>query len=396
MRPTHLLKALLTAALLPLSMGAAQAQFSPVITVNDSAITGYELDQRARLLTLFNTPGDVQTIAREQLIEERLKQEELDRRGVSLAPEGLAIEIDAFATRANLTGEQFVQLLAQNGVAQGTLEAFIEIGVTWRDYIRQRYAGQAQVTDADLAQAGGQPVPGADALELLLTEIIIAAPPPQAAEANAIAAQIAQVTSQAAFEAAARQYSALPSRDVGGRLEWLPLSNFPAGLQGLLAGLAVNEVTAPIPIPNGVALFQLRGIREVPQAQAAPTAIDYATYAVGGDRAAAQGVANRIDTCDDLYGVARGQPAAVLARETVAPDQIPQDIALELAKLDANETSVGISRGNTTLLVMMCARTYGDAAADPEALRTQLQAQRLSGFADALLADLRAQATIRP
>lgn len=392
------LTALLTALLLPLGAphAMAQGQFSPVITVNDAAITGYELDQRQRLLTLFRTPGDVAQLAREQLIEESLKQQELDRRGVTLPPESLASEVEAFALRGGLSTEEFLQVLNRGGVAPTTLEQFVRVGVTWRDYIRQRYGAQAQITDAEVERAANQQSGSADALEVLLTEIIIPAPPPRAAEANAIAEQISQSRSQAEFEAAARRYSALPSRSNGGRLGWLPLSNYPPALQGLISGLAVGEVTPPIPIPNGVALFQSRGIREVRQPRAQPTSVDYATYAVGGDAAAAQAVALRLDTCDDLYGVAKGQPEGVLTRQTVPPAQIPQDVALQLARLDRNETSVGLRQGNATILVMMCGRTYGDAAADPEALRGQLQSQRLEGFANALLADLRAAATIRP
>ena len=40
---------------LPVS-AAAQGLFAPAITVNDQVITGYELDQRARMLTLLNWP----------------------------------------------------------------------------------------------------------------------------------------------------------------------------------------------------------------------------------------------------------------------------------------------------------------------------------------------------
>ena len=57
----------------------AQDLFSPVIVVNDRAVTGFELDQRQRLLQLFGTPGDLSREARTQLVEDRLKQQELDR-----------------------------------------------------------------------------------------------------------------------------------------------------------------------------------------------------------------------------------------------------------------------------------------------------------------------------
>lgn len=391
------LTALLTALMLPVLplTATAQGQFSPVITVNDSAITAYDLDQRQRLLTLFRTPGDLNALARQQLIEERLKQQEMDRAGIRITDEQLATEVEAFAGRANLSLDQFLGILSQNGVAAATLEQFVKVGVTWRDFIRMRYAPRAQVSDQDIARALGLSNGNADALEVLLTEIIIPAPPPRAAQANAIAEQISQTRSQAAFEAAARQYSALPSRVDGGRLGWLPLSNYPPALQGLIAGLGVGEVTPPIPIPNGVALFQSRGIREVPQARATPSTVDYATMAFA-DVATAQAARVRVDTCNDLYGLARGLPADVLTRDTVPPAQIPQGIALELAKLDMDETSVTTTAGGNAMLVMMCGRTYGDAQTDPEALRAQLQSQRLEQFANALLADLRAAATIRP
>ena len=391
------LTALLTALMLPVLplTATAQGQFSPVITVNDSAITAYDLDQRERLLTLFRTPGDLNALARQQLIEERLKQQEMDRAGIRITDEQLATEVEAFAGRANLSLDQFLGILSQNGVAAATLEQFVKVGVTWRDFIRMRYAPRAQVSDQDIARALGQSNGNADALEVLLTEIIIPAPPPRAAQANAIAEQISQTRSQAAFEAAARQYSALPSRVDGGRLGWLPLSNYPPALQGLIAGLGVGEVTPPIPIPNGVALFQSRGIREVPQARATPSTVDYATMAFA-DVATAQAARVRVDTCNDLYGLARGLPADVLTRDTVPPAQIPQGIALELAKLDMDETSVTTTADGNAMLVMMCGRTYGDAQTDPEALRAQLQSQRLEQFANALLADLRAAATIRP
>jgi peptidyl-prolyl cis-trans isomerase SurA len=392
------LTTLLTALMLPLlaTPAAAQGQFSPAITVNNSAISGYEIDQRAKLLTLFRTPGNAADLARVQLIEERLKQEEMDRAGIRITPEQLQIEVEAFASRADLPLEQFRQILAQNGVAPTTLEQFVKTGVTWRDFIRLRYSARTQVSDMDIARAIGQQASGADALEVLLTEIIIAAPPPRAVQANAIASDIAQTRSQATFEAAARQYSALPSRNIGGRLGWLPLSNYPPALQSLISGLAIGEVTAPIPIPNGVALFQMRGIREVPQASPQPVTVEYATMRFA-EVAAAQTARLSVDTCDDMYALAKGQPAEALFRGTVAPAQIPQGIALELAKLDADEVTVTSTGGGAgAQLVMMCGRTYDDGLTDAESLRSRLQSEQLEQYAQALLAELRAAALIRP
>ena len=401
MRLAHLLTALLLAfTALPAS---AQGQFDPVITVGDSVITSYELDQRRRLLELFRTPGDLDQVAREQLVEDRLKQIAFDRAGLAITPEALAREVEAFAARANLSPDQFGTVLAQNGVAFATLEEFVRIGVTWRDFIRARYGDRVTVTDADIDRAARGAGGNADGIEVLLSEIIIPAPPPRAAEAQAIANRIAQTTSQDQFSAFARQYSALPSRSNGGRLNWLPLSNYPPQLHGLILGLAMNEVTAPIGIPNGVALFQMRGVREVASARPTPSAVDYATYYIAGGLteaglAAARSVELRVDTCDDLYGVARGQSPDALQRQSLAPGAIPQDIALRLADLDPGEVDYTLTRGNgdTLVFLMLCSREGAGGTIDRDAVETQLRSDRLAGYADALLEDLRASTVIRP
>lgn len=392
---------LATGLIAALSFGSAshaqQGQFAPAIIVNDSAITPYEIDQRARLLTLFRTPGAGEALAREQLIEDRLKKERMDRSGLRLTDEGLASAMDDFAGRANLTLAQFTPILQQNGVAIETLRDFVSIGVAWRDFIRTQFAGQARISDAEVDRALGQGGGTSGEIEVLLSEIIIAAPPPRAASALATAQRISQTRSTQTFSAQARQVSALPSRNNGGRLDWLPIGNYPPQLRSVILSLATGEVTEPIQIPNGVALFQMRGVREVRTPTPAPTAIDYAAYYIAGGQAEARALADRVDTCDDLYGIAQGQPAEVLERDSLAPGAIPQDVALELAKLDPGEASYNLTRSNgqTTVFLMLCNRVSAVAeGADREAVRNQLRSQRLAGYADALLADLRATATI--
>lgn len=385
---------LLTLILMLPGAATAQGQFSPVITVNDAAISGFEIDQRRKLLELFRTPGNLDDLAVEQLVEDRLKAQELARQGLQLTDEGLAAAMEDFAGRANLSLDEFTNVLNQNGVDQASLRDFVKVGVSWRDYVRSRFGNQTEVTEADIDAAIGQAATADAGIEVLLSEIIIAAPPPQAAAALATATRISQLTSTAAFEAEARVVSALPSKTNGGRLDWLPISNYPPQIRAVILALAPGQVTAPLPITNGVALFQLRDVREASVPAAPPATIDYAAYVVAS-QADAQAVKNQIDTCDDLYGLAQGQAPEVLDRQTLAPDQIAQDLALELAKLDVDEVSTAVSRGSTTLVLMLCARTPATTdVVDRDAVRNQLRSQRLEGYSNGLLADLKAAATI--
>lgn len=379
----------------------AAAQFAPAIVINDSVVSEFEINQRAAMLEVFRTPGNLQDLAREQLIEDRLKLEALNEAGLRITDEGLRGAMAEFAGRANLELDQFITVLGQSGVSEETFRDFVRVNVSWLDFIRSRFSDRAQISENEIDQALGQSG-GSSGIEVLLTEIIIAAPPPRLATAQATAQRIAQITSTAAFEAEARRVSALPSRARGGRLDWLPITNYPPALRGLLLDLAPGQVTAPIPITNGIALFQMRGVREVTQAAPEPAAIEYAAFYIAGglsDRALneARRIDGRVDTCDDLYGEARGLPEDRLQRDVLPPAQIPQDVAMILATLDAGETNYSLTRANgeTLVFLMMCGRTpvLGEGV-DRETIRNQLRSQRLGTYADALLADLRAAATI--
>ena len=169
-----------------------------------------------------------------------------------------------------------------------------------------------------------------------------------------------------------------------------------------MLGLAPGQVTQPIPIPGAIALFQLRAIEEGKAPATEYSAIEYAAYYIAGGRtpaalATAKKVRNQVDTCDDLYGVAKGQPEEVLERGSKAPGEIPRDIALELAKLDKHEVSTNLTRadGQTLVFLMLCGRTQKIAEdADRDQVLLGLQNRRLASYAQSYLEQLRSEARI--
>lgn len=378
----------------------AQNLFAPVIKVNDAVITGYELEQRTRFLTLLRAPGDPAKLAREQLIDDRLKMSVAKAAGITATPEQVLEGMEEFAARANMNAEQFIRALEGGGVSEQTFRAFAESGLVWREYARARFASRVSVSEAELDRAE-RATAGSD-VRVLLSEIIMVAPPAQAAAVQARAADLSRLEGEAAFASAARKYSASPTRGRGGKLEWMPLTKLPPALRPIILGLAPGQVSAPIPLNGAVALFQMRAIEETGVTQPEYSAIEYAAYYIPGGRspealAKAAKVAARVDTCDDLYGVAKGQPVESLERGAKAPAEIPQDIALELAKLDDGEVSTTLTRANgqTLVFLMLCGRsTELTEGLGREDLSLQLKNRRLAAYAEGFLAELRSAARI--
>jgi peptidyl-prolyl cis-trans isomerase SurA len=392
--------ALLLAPVTGSAPAQAQNLFEAVIKVNDQAITRYEIEQRTRMLQLFRAPGNLPEVAREQLIEDRLKMGAARANGVVLSDEDVQLGIEEFAARANMDGEQMIRALEGAGVGESTLRDFVRVGITWRELNRARFAPRVSVTEDDLERAQAAISGTSSNVRVLLSEIIMPAPPQQALAVQERAARISQVTSEAEFSANARRYSASRTRARGGRMDWVPLSQLPPQLRTIILALAPGEVTDPLPLEGAVALFQLRDIEELDAPAPEYSAIEYAIYYIPGGRseatlAQAQQIEDNTDTCDDLYGVALGQPEEQLERVSLPPSEIPQDIAVALTQLDTGEIST-ISRGNSLGVVMLCGRSAtleGEGPSDQD-LTLFITNRRLDSFANVYLEELKAEARI--
>lgn len=379
----------------------AQGLFAPAAQVGDRVVTAFEVDQRARMLQLFRAPGDPREEALTALVDERLQLAEAARMGLTVPDEELTEGMEEFAGRANLDRAQFVSTLSEAGIDVATFEDFVRAGILWRQVVRTRFGDRADIS-ADEIEREVTGKPPAD-LRFLLSEIILPANNPEAAaEAEARAPQITAIDTFPAFADAARRYSASPSRDQGGTLDWLEAANLPPPIRAAVAGLSPGDVAGPIPLPNALAFFQLRDREEVASEGEVET-LDYAAFYLPGGRgpgtlAEAARIRARVQSCDDLYSVAEGLPPGRLQRETLPPAQVPADVALELAKLDRGEVSTALTRagGETLVVLMLCERSYADPEAeiDREAIRRELVNRRVSRLAENYLAELRANATI--
>jgi len=379
----------------------AQSLFSPVVTVNDSIITEFEIEQRQLFLLLLNAPGATREAVIESLVDERLRMQAVTTAGMQPSQEDIDAGIDEFAARVNLSGEEFLVVLDENGVAKETMESFVSVGVGWRDFIRARFAPRLEITENEIDEALGTGG-GGSRIRVLLSEVIIPAPPERMPEVQELAAQISTAQSEEEFSEYARQYSGTATRDDGGRLPWRALNELPEILRPLLLNLAPGEVTEPIPIPDAVALFQLRGIEETGVLSEGFAAIDFAQFFIPGGRspealAEAERIRTEIDVCNDLYGIAQGRSPEVLVRETLPPADIPTDVALELSKLDPGESSVALTRsgGQTLVFLMLCGRTAAaNEEVDRAAVESALRTARLNQIAESYLDQLKSDARI--
>jgi peptidyl-prolyl cis-trans isomerase SurA len=386
------LAALWSAAPAPAQQGGP---YSPRVSVNDQVVTNYEYDQRLRMLTLFGTQGDVEAEALQGLIDDRLRVFAAEQVGIKVTPEGLEAGMTEFAGRANLSLEEFLAALAQGGVEPESLRDFVEAGLLWREYVRALYAGTITITPAEIDRALAADTRRA-AVRVLLSELVLTAAPGNESQARALANRLRrEVRSEEDFANVARQYSSAPTAGSGGRLDWRALTSMPAEAIEALANLGPGRVSEPVSQPGTVTLYFVRDLQQGTPTEAA-IAVEYARFALppGDPATEAARVRARVDTCDDLYALAKGNPPEQLVRETQNQSQLSGDIAAELARLDDGEGTL-IVRSGVAQYLMLCRRApVEDGTLTRDGVREVLVNRRLGALADGLMEALRSNAII--
>jgi peptidyl-prolyl cis-trans isomerase SurA len=399
MRHLTILALGLALALLPAPPLVAQGLFSPAAVVDGTVITRWQVEERARFLALLRAPGAGYEGARDALIDETIQARAAREAGIEVTPEELEQGLAEFASRGNLSPEQFVEVLTQAGVAAETFRDFVRNGLLWRELIQARFGSRARPSDAqvDRTLARGDARAG---VEVLLSEIALPVTPQNRVEVTALAERLsATLRGEAAFADAARRFSRAPTAPSGGRLDPISLAELAPPVAEQVIALPDGGVSEPVNFGSFIGIFLLRGLREGDVPPPETLTVDYAEVLIPGGRSpealqAAAGLSARADTCGDLYGLMRDQPPERLIRRSVARDALPPDLRQVLATLDPGEVSTLLTAQGTLRLVMLCERVAEASDDERRALGQRLLSGRLEGYAEAYLEELRADARI--
>ena len=288
-------------------MVAAQDLFRPAITVNNTVITQYELIQRREFLKSLRQPGDLATLAHDGLISDRLQLDAAKKMGITVSADDIKAGIAEFAARANLSPDDFLKAVQQEGVDAATVRDFVKAGVVWRAVLRAKFGGKIHITAAevDRAIAGGAASGGVR--RVLLSEIVL----PDDGKSNVadIATRIrAKVKSADDFAFQAKMFSKVGTSGNGGQLGWLDVTALPPAVAGPVSRLKAGEMTSLIRQQGSITIYFLRAVSEGKGDRKGASMVDYAVFVPpsGTDINTLRG---RLIGCDELNKAARGLPA---------------------------------------------------------------------------------------
>ncbi len=379
----------------------AASIYSPIYHVNDSVVTEYELQQRIKMLQSFGTRGDLRQMATDQLIEDRLRSQAAKEAGITTNDEEILGGMEEFAARGNFSTEQLLNYFRQRGVHRETFEDFVSAGILWRNVIGARFASKVNVTDEEVdAQLNVNAISFPKTVNI--AEIILPVAERGAAQTRALADRLSQtLKSSNQFSIAAKKFSKSDTAFRGGAMGWIPLGTLPAQVSSRVSALEPGQVTAPIILGSAIALYQLRGVREAKSAGEQVISVSYLNVIMpntkssqGGQIAAATKLMNSSDTCLDMQANTSKFAENAVTSQSLPSAQVPVRLAVEIAKLDPNESGYYVAENGGINVVMLCNRAKDLPEGAREQIRNALFGQRVGSFGAGYLQELRGDAII--
>ena len=245
---------------------------SIVAIVNGDIISRGDVDNRRRLFALSSgLPTSRDVLDRltpqvtQQLIDERLRLQEIQRRHILITDDEIAKSIGEVEQRNNMTQGTLQRRLAGDGVSLRTLVDQIRVQIGWGRVLHQVLGSQAQISDADVAERArvlkseiGQP-------EYRVSEIFVPIENPTASEQAQKFSDtvIQQLRAGAPFSVAAAQFSQSQTALQGGDLGWVQPNEIDPQVLAILNQMPVGAVSNPVRVPGGISIVTLRAKRAV-------------------------------------------------------------------------------------------------------------------------------------
>jgi peptidyl-prolyl cis-trans isomerase SurA len=390
-----------------------------VAVVNNGVISTADINNRARLFAMSTgIPMSPEVLARlkpqilRQLVDERLRMQEAQRRKVVVSDQQIAAAIRDIEARNGLPPGALRQRLSADGVSQRTLISQIRAQIAWTIVLREQLGDRLEVSDSDIAdlqrlqaQLTGRP-------EYRVAEIFIPIDDPaNTADAQRFAETvIAQLRSGAPFPIVAAQFSQTQAALEGGEVGWVQPNQLDPTVAQLVAEMPVGAISNPVKVPGGFSIVTVQGKREIGRdfgtalsvrqvflPFASPLNPQAPTEAQRQVLEKARSLTTSVRSCEQMEEVAKAnnspRPAdpGEVRLEGVSPPAFRQ----MLANLPIGKPSEPIVSNDGIAIMIICSREQKNMASmSKQEAQRYLVGERVELLSRQVMRDLRRQANI--
>ena len=384
--------------------------------VNGDIITGTDVDQRVALVLAANqgkvSPEEMQQLRLQilrNLIDETLQIQEAKAQELEIKD----AEVDQSYARVAEQNKQSVKAMdayvTKLGSAPGSLKRQIRGELAWQRLLRRNVEPFVNVSEEEVKEAIDRMKAAKGTEEYRIGEIYLSATPESQQLVFENAKKIVdQIRGGGNFASLARVYSEASTKVVGGDLGWIRLSQLPTELASAAATLSPGQLVGPVQIPGGFSIIVLIDKRQVLTANPRDALLSLKQISIdfppntteadatkrAGDFASAM---KNAKGCGNVDAVALEIGAQVVENDQVRARDLPAQLQDSMLSLSLGETTPPFgSIKDGVRVLMLCGRDDPKVDEGPnlEALRRQIEDERVNKRAQAYLRDLRRDAVI--
>ena len=243
-----------------------------VAVVNGDVISQADVEARARLFALSTgLPFNPDVLNRlrpqvtKQLIDERLRLQEEQRRKVVVTDKQIADAINGIESRNGMPGGTLRRKLGDQGVALRTLIDQVRVQLGWTSVLRDELGDKSEISDADIAEQQALMKAQAGQPEYHVGEIFLPVDDPsKSAETQRFADSVAQqLRTGAPFSVVAAQFSQSQTALQGGDEGWVRANQLDPQVAALVTQMPDGAISNPVSVPGGFTIVTMVGKREV-------------------------------------------------------------------------------------------------------------------------------------
>lgn len=402
---------------LPLAVAApiagpapAQEMLRAAAVINDEVISLLDLDMRLRLAILATGQPDSAELRKRMtpqiirtLIDERLRSQEAERLGITVADAQVAAAAEEVAQRNNLSYAEFANIMKSRGIIPSSFLEQIRGQLTWNALIARRLRPSVDVSEDEVEEIVRRITASRGLKQRLVSEIFLAVDTAlQEDEIEENAQRLfEQLRAGGSFPALARQFSEAASAARGGDLGWIQEGQLPAELDAVLAKMRPGMLSMPVRSLSGFHILVLRDERQASLGQITLHLKQIVFERPEGANAEqeqalsaqAEAARARIAGCAGLDELAAeiGSPGSG-DLGTVNPGDLPPRIRDVVISQPIGQASPPIEVPGGLGILVVCERT--DSGIDRAKIRDNLSAQRLDMLARRYMRDLRRSANV--
>ncbi|MGE0225931.1 MAG: peptidylprolyl isomerase [Acetobacteraceae bacterium] len=390
-----------------------------VAIVNKDVISTSDVNNRTRLFVMSTgLPASSQVIDRlkpqivRQLIDERLRMQEAQRRKIVVPDQQIAAAIREIEARNGLPAGALRARLSGDGISQRTLVSQIRTQLAWTLVLREQLGERVQVTDSEIAEYQALQAQQIGRPEYRVGEIFIPIDDPSnTADAQRFAETVIQeLRAGAPFPLVAAQFSQTQTALEGGELGWVQPTQLDPHVARLVTEMPAGAISNPVKVPGGYSIVTVQGKREIGRDMgtmlsmrqvflpfAAPLNPQAPTEQQRQTLEKARGIAASARSCEQIESLAKAnnspRPAdpGEVRLEGVTPPQFRQ----MLASLPIGKASEPLVSADGIAVMMVCSRDQKNLAGlSKEEARRQILNDRVELLSRQMMRDLHRQANI--